>query len=234
LLLFFCVALTTAAWGSDKKHLFLIRVAPPVNPESVQVRYFLTGDFGGHDGFQVETHEQEVAIRLDQTSKPPKSLKAVLYAPGCEIDLIRADDLKNGDREAEFACHPLPILDIPAGFPRPAALNPYQLDVEVSYLASWAHEFFGAGDGAAMTILVASVTAGKDGSFHLRLPDFSKDPLYASLEKNAELHFYVRERSSGNLVAELKGPDSLVSKSGGMRIDAAYPATLAFSFLASR
>jgi len=233
-LLFLWAVLVSAGRGGDKKHLFLIHVAPPVNPESVQIHYFMTGDFGGHGGFQVETHDQEIAIRLDQTSKPPKSLKAVLYAPGCEIDLIRADDLRNGDHEAQFACHPLPALDIPAVFPRPAELNPYQLDVEVNYIAPWAHEFFGIADGAAMSIMIASITAGRDGSFRLHLPDFSKDPLYATLEKNAELHFYVRERSSGNLVAELKGPDSLTSPSGGMRIDAQFPTSLSFSFVASR
>jgi hypothetical protein len=233
-LLFLWVALASAGRGGDKKHLFLIHVAPPVNPESVQIHYFMTGDFGGHDGFQVETHDQEIAIRLDQTSKPPKSLKAVLYAPGCEIDLIRADDLRNGDHEAQFACRPLPALDISAAFPRPAALNPYQLDVEVNYIAPWSHEFFGVGDGAAMTILIASVTAGRDGSFRLHLPDFSKDPLYGTVGKNAELHFYVRERSSGNVVAELKGPDSLMSPSGGMRIEGNYPVPLTFMFVASR
>ena len=231
-LLLLCAAMAAAGRGGDKKHLFLIRVTPPVNPESVQVHYYLTGDFGGYGGFQVETHEQEIAIRLDQTSKPPKSLKAVLYAPGCEINLIRADDLKNGDREAQFDCHPLPAFDIPAAFPRPAALTPYQLDVEVDYIAPWTHEFFG--EGAAMRIMVGSVTAGRDGSFRLHLPDFSKDPLYSTLGKNAELHFYVRERSSGNVVAELKGPDPLTLPSGGMRIDAQYPAPLSFSFLASR
>src|SRR5437588_10277591 len=99
-LVLLCAAAASAGRGGDKKHLFLIRVAPPVNAESVQVHYLLTGDFGAHDGFQVETQEQEIAIRLDQTSKPPKSLKAVLFAPGCEIALIRADDLKNGDHEA--------------------------------------------------------------------------------------------------------------------------------------
>src|SRR5215831_2881846 len=133
--LVFLGAALASAGKVDKKHLFLIRVAPPVNPESVQVHYYLTGDFGAHGGFQVETHDQEIVIRLDQTSKPPKTLKAVLYAPGCEIDLIRADDLKNGDHEAQFDCHPLPALDIPAAFPRPAALNAYQLDVETNYIA---------------------------------------------------------------------------------------------------
>ncbi len=231
-LLLLCAALASGGRGGDKKHLFLIRVAPPVNPESVQVHYFMTGDFGGHDGFQVETRDQEIAIRLDQTSKAPKSLKAILYAPGCEIGLIRADDLKNGDREADFTCHALPALDIPAAFPRPAELNPYQLDVEVNYFAPWAHEFFG--EGSALNIPVASITAGRDGTFRLHLPDFSKDPLYATFGKTAELHFYVRERSSGNLVAELKGPDSLASPSGGMRIEGSYPAPLSFRFLAAR
>jgi hypothetical protein len=85
-----------------------------------------------------------------------------------------------------------------------------------------------------MTILVASVTAGRDGSFRLHLPDFSKDPIYTTVGKNAELHFYVRERSSGNVIAELKGPDALTSASGGMRIEGNYPAPLAFSFVTAQ
>ena len=234
LLLLFCAALASAGRGGDKKHLFVIHVAPPVSPEAVQVRYLMTGDFGGHAGFQVETQGQEIAIRLDQTSKPPKTLKAVLYASGCEIALIRADDLKTGDHETQFACHPLPALDISASFPRPAVLSPYQLDVEINYVAAWGHQFFGIGDGAALTIQVAAVTAGRDGSFRFQLPDFSKDPLYSSTEKDAELHLYVRERASGNVIAELKAPDSVVSQSGGMRIAGSYPVPLMFSFVTAR
>ena len=230
----FCAGVAIAGRGGDKKHLFLIRVAPPVNPESVQVHYLLAGDFGTYGGFQVDTHEQEIAIRLDQTAKAPKNLKAVLYAPGCEIALIRADDLRNGDHEAQFVCRPLPALEIPAAFPRPAEFNPYQLDVEVSYIAPWAQDFFGVSNTAVLNLPILSVPAGRDGSFRLQLPDFSKDPLFSSFGKTAELHFYVRERSSGNLIAELKGPDSVVSPSGGMRIEANYPAPLAFTFIAVR
>src|SRR5450759_1795909 len=73
-LLLFCLAHVSIGSAKDK-HLFVIHVAPPVNPETVQVGYFVTGDFGGVGDFRVDTREQEIDIRLDQTSKPPKTLK---------------------------------------------------------------------------------------------------------------------------------------------------------------
>jgi len=211
--------------GSAKdKHLFVIHVAPPVNPETVQVGYFVTGDFGGVGDFRVDTREQEIDIRLDQTSKPPKTLKALLYAPGCEIGVISVDDLKVSDRETQFACKRLPSLDITAGFPRPAILKAYDLEVEVSYMAGWAHSFFGILDGSVSQFRVATVPAGRDGSFRFELPDFTKDPLFTTVEKDAWLSFSVRERRAGNIVGELKG----------LRIQDNYPSPLMFTFVPAR
>ncbi len=220
-----CVLGMAGASMAKDKHVFVIHVAPPVNPETVQVGYFVTGDFGGAGNFRVETGEQEIGIRLDQTSKPPKTLKALLYAPGCEIALIRVDDLKVSEREAQFNCKPLPSIDIAAEFPRPAVLKGLNLEVDVNYVAEWSHDFFGITDGTVQTFRIATVSLGRDAAFRFELPDFSKDRLFDSLENKAYLTFHLRERGSGNFVAELKGLD---------KIQANYPQPLIFTFVAMR
>jgi hypothetical protein len=229
--LFFLV-LASVGWARDK-HVFVIHVAPPVNPETVQVGYFVTGDFGGVGDFRVDTRAQEIEIRLDQTSKPPKTLKAWLYASGCEFGLIRVDDLKMSDHEAQFACKALPTIDILAEFPRPAALKAYDLEVEVNYIPTWALRYFGITDGFVAPVRIATAAADLDGSFRFELPDFTKDPLFTSVEKNAWITFSVRERRAGNIVGELKAPESITDPLG-MKVQATYLSPLMFTFVPAR
>ena len=75
--------------GQEQAH-FEIRLPLDLNSEQAQIRYFLTGAFGGYGSFVREErgkHAYRIATTVE--GKPADALRAVVYAPG----LSDRDDL---------------------------------------------------------------------------------------------------------------------------------------------
>jgi hypothetical protein len=85
--------------------------------------------------------------------------------------------------------------------PEPLRTRPYE--VEITYMAHWAHDFFGIADGAVTTFHLARVTPDEGGAFQVLLPNFTKDAVTESFHRNAGLSFMARERDTGNFVCLL-------------------------------
>jgi hypothetical protein len=221
-------SLQGVADAPDSKDVFVIAVDHSVKRENLQVRYFLTGDFGGYGDYKIEQDgENKILIHTEVEGKPAKSLKAVLYAPHCHIQTVSVDDLRESRREDEFHCIPLGEIELRGKFDRDASDQDRKLEIRVSYLGSWGHAFFGISDGQVLTLEMGSAFVQRDGSFHMALPNFAEDIDSRFQRENEAFWMVVRDSETRNIVAGLEAPASL-SIYGQLKIVSSYPSEVDF------
>jgi hypothetical protein len=211
-----------------RENTFSIRFDPSVKTGELQMRYYITGDFGGSGGYQVDQDgENAIQIRTEVEGKPAKSLKAVLYVAGCRIQTITIVDLSLSSREAEFHCTPVGETRLQGKFPhRPTTPN-RSMEVQIQYLGFWAHGFFGIVDGIVLSFDIAKCPVDSDGSFHIYLPNFTERDEFSPQLEDASYRIFVLDTDSGNILAELRPPTSL-SSAGNLKVMASYPQTIEF------
>jgi hypothetical protein len=183
---------------------FEIRLPYEIRSEQVQIRYFQTGPFGGGGGFlKAEPERNSYQIGTSVNHQAAETLKVILYAPGCQIVTIAVRSLSESKRTADVSCEDLPTITFNGRVELSEALRRRPYEVEITYMAYWAHVFFGIEDGAVTTFDLARVTPDERGAFHVLLPNFTKDAVTESFHRNAGLHFIARERDTGNIVSLL-------------------------------
>ncbi len=183
---------------------FEIRLPPEIRSEQVQAKYFLTGPFGAYGEFVKAEPERNVyLIGTSVNHQAAKTLKVILYAPGCQIVTIVVPSLSESEKGADVSCEDLPPMTFNGRVELPEPLRARPFDVEITYMAYWAHEFFGIAEGAVTTFHLARVTPDESGAFQVLLPNFTKDAVTESFHRNAGLQFIARERDTGNIVSFL-------------------------------
>jgi hypothetical protein len=198
----------------------------------------LTGAFGGYGGY-VRDVENDGACRIPlfvdryteragKNGTPAKSLKAILYAPGCQFSLLSVDLTATPTRSATFECRHLSTITL-RGTISPPLPNLGALDIEVFYLAPWDHKFFGFADGAVQQFSVGKTPLNARGRFQLDIPDFSKDAVTNQMQ-DAYLEVRVVERSSQNLVKRVVPQADSLDRYGGLKILPGYDSEVAFSW----
>jgi hypothetical protein len=218
-------AVTTTPMSGN---IFAIQVDPSVNVEELQVRYFMTGDFGGLGGFQVEKGgEHRIVIRTEEKGMAAKTLKIVFYAPHCHIQAISVGDLSENSREGKFHCTPLGDIKLQGKFSRGATTPDRKLEVQVRYLGYWGHRFFGIVDGIVLSFNIAKTPAAQDGSFQVFLPNFAGNGGLPAQQEDAYFAVFVIDADSGYLLAELKPPAAL-ARARDLKILPSYPQTIEF------
>src|SRR5262249_45062696 len=158
--------------------LFTISVASPTSAKDVQVRYFLTGEFGIVSSATTATDgKSQIVIRTEVESKLAKTFRAIAYAPGCEFVTISVEDLSASNRQGQFECHPLRTTLLQGRVPT-SQLAGKDSQVEVLYSVDWAPHFFQIEKGAISPLTLTKVQVATDGTFAVELPDFAGDPLW--------------------------------------------------------
>ena len=203
----------------DTEDLFTISVAAPTSANDVQVRYFFTGAFGGYGSYVANTVPgNKIVIKTGVKSQAAKSFKLIAYAPGCQFVTIAVDDLTTSDRQGDFQCQKLPTLQL-HGRIETSNLGQRKFQVEMLYVCSWAMSFFGIEDGAVSPLFLGRATVTADGSFVIELPDFTADPSWPLVSKDAELAFFLKDSGADTRVAPLV---STASHSGNLPVAAGY------------
>ena len=110
--------------------------------------------------------------------------------------------------------------------PEPLRTRPYE--VEITYMAYWAHDFFGIADGPITTFHLARVTPDEGGAFQVLLPNFTKDVVTESFHRNAGLQFIARERHTGNIVSFLVPAKEEQKNLRDLPIKPKYPTPVVF------
>jgi hypothetical protein len=209
---------------------FRITIPHDIRPEDVQLSYFLTGPFGGYGlSARVEAGKHEYVINTTFEGKMVTSLKAVVYAPGCQTAKIAVPSLSSSQRKAEFTCKPLPSLVFRGKIQPAESLTSHEYEIEVNLIANWAMNFFGILDGIVPTFRVANATSEKDGSFRVQLPAFTQDAVNNSYgDHGATLHFMAREKQTGKILGLLEPTDKKYGEYGDVRLQSAYPDEVIF------
>ena len=193
-----------------------------------EVRYFLTGVFGGYGAFVREADEDGAyRIPLAQDGKLAKTVKAILYAPGCQFSLISMD-LTTPTRSATFECRRLSTITL-NGRISPPPSRPSALDVEIRYQSLWGLKFFGLLDGGIVqqfSVGKAPLLAG--GRFQIEIPDFSKDGVTQQMQ-DAYLQVLVIEHSTWNIVEEVLPQADQQYRNIGLKIGSDYGSEVAFT-----
>ena len=210
---------------TSPSHYIEIKLPPGVISESVFVRYLLAGEeFGGwvqpHPGassyFISTSHEGRSATRI----------RALLYAPGCAIQTLDLPVSGSNSRQYSFICRPLASVWIVGTLTRADRLYRREIKLQAKYVARWAQSFLGLGDSIVTSIPVGDVTyLSPDGRFSLSVPNFSQDPLAGAPDHLGELQIWARDKTSGDVVAQLipTGPQVIRTRMGGLKIQTEYP-----------
>ena len=194
-------------------------VLPPgVASETVQIKYFLAGSFGGYGSFiRAEKNRASYDIYASVDRRPAGNIKIIAYLPGCKliaIDLVLPGTLL----ERRLACEPLGSVPL-RGQVFPVSITQAQpTEIEISYLALWAHRFFGIYDGLITTIRLGAVRPDDNGRFEFEVPDFHQQ----SDLGDAEIEFILRDPASGNIIAFLS-PEEPSGTSHWLKVGASYP-----------
>ena len=103
-----------------------------------------------------------------------------------------------------------------------------QLQVEALYVCRWAGQFFHVPGLAISPLSVAKTKVADDGTFAIDLPDFSADPNWNNLSKNATLVFALIDSANGEHLGQL-APPADISRGNSLKIAASYPAEIEFT-----
>lgn len=227
-LLILTFALSLAAQTTSSDEVFTISVVPPTSTKDVQVRYFLNGDSAVQQSSSIaKPDEQNILVKTGAEGKPAKSFRAIVFAPGCQFVTIREDDLAASKRQAEFQCQKLTTVPL-TGKADISRFAGRDMQVEALYVCDWAGQFFGTPGLAISPFNVGKAKMASDGSFSIELPDFSGDPLWNNLGRNATLMFSLVDASTGERVARLAAPRDL-SRKGSLKVASSYPAAIQFT-----
>ena len=226
--LFLAVPICVAAQTNASDDVFTISVAAPMSARDVQVRYFLNGDPTVQESTSIaKPDEQRITVKTGTQTKPVKSFRAIVFAPGCQFATIQADDLAASNRQADFQCQKLSTVPL-SGKADISRFAGRDMRVEALYVCGWAGQFFGMPGLAISPFSVGKGKVESDGTFALELPDFSGDPLWKNLSHNATLMLSLVDASTGEHLAQLSAPGTL-SRKGALKVAASYPAQIEFA-----
>ncbi len=165
---------------SDPAPLVTISLPTSVTSDTVQIRYFLIGPFGGRSDYvKSGVGLRSYQIRAYPEQKAAQSVKIVIYAPACEFQTLDLAFSGNKDRQEDFVCRPLRSIKLAGQFPQELVENE-NTELLVTYIAYWMNRFFGIMDGFVPQFTVARTQPNTDGSFAVDIPDFTSDPSASS------------------------------------------------------
>ena len=192
---------------NDQADRFEIRIPPAIRKRDAQLRYFLTGPFGGY-GEAARRVEAGFVIPTRVEGEPAEHLKAVIYVAGCQLVTLDIGSIRDFNGAADFICNELPAFTLKGKIILPEDPARQSYFVEANYMAYWAHNFFGIADGIVTSFSLGRFTPDRQGVFQFRLPDFSKDQATRSFKLDAGIQFIARERATLNILAHLVPSDS--------------------------
>jgi hypothetical protein len=208
---------------------FEVRLPPEIRSEQVQARYYLTGLFGGYgDSVKAEAETNVYLIGTSVHHQAAESLKVILYAPGCQIVTIDVPSLSESEKTKEVSCEDLPSITFNGRVELPEPLRTRPYEVEINYIAYWAHDFFGVADSTVAVFHLGRVTPDEGGAFQALLPNFTKDAVTGSFHRNAGLQFIARERDTGNIVSFLVPANKDLQNLHDLPLKPRYPTPVVF------
>lgn len=200
--------------------------------ETVQISYFLVGPFGGHGGYTT----RRIGVHSYQTStivegQAATEIRMIVYAPGCEFQQFVIPLAEDSRVSQEFLCQPVETVKLSGKIVPDALVTDTNAELVVTYMAYWAHTFYGIADGFVTGFHIATVSPDANGMFQVDLPYFSVDAEASSSEQRASFRLMLRDSKTGNHIASILEPEKqeLRLKQNELRILSQYPDDLIFT-----
>lgn len=202
-----------------------ILLPPTIPSEKIQVSYLLYGPFGGRGSYvspRVNAHSYD--IPAVEEGKTATEIRMIVYAPGCEIQTFVIPLAEDSRIKQEFRCQPVATAHLSGEILPTELARDDDVEIVITYLAYWAHGFYGITDGFVTQFHLATVRPDSNGMFEVDLPYFSIDVSSPS-EPGASFGLGLRHSKSGNPIPTKLEPDipELMLKNGGLRIRSTYP-----------
>jgi hypothetical protein len=200
--------------------------------ETVQVSYFLIGPFGGYGGYvkpQVGFHSYEISALVE--GKAATEIRMIVYALGCEIQEFVLPLAQDSRMKQEFECQRVATVELLGQIVPSELVRDSNAELVVTYMAYWAHGFFGIKDGMVIEFRVATVAPNASGAFQVELPYFSAADAASPLQRRAGFRLMLRDSKTGNHIAFTLEPEvpDLRLEEHSLRILAHYPDGLKFA-----
>ena len=209
-----------------------ISIPPDILSETVQISYFLLGPFGGYGGYAAQrtgVHSYEIPTMVD--GKAATEIRMIVYASGCEIQQFVVPLAEHSRGSQEFPCQPVETVKLSGHIVPDALVRDTNAELVVTYMAYWAHGFYGIADGFVTGFHLATVSPDANGMFQVDLPYFSVDAEASSSEQRASFRLMLRDSKTGNHIASNLEPEKqeLRLQEHGLRIRSQYPDDLIFT-----
>jgi hypothetical protein len=207
-----------------------ISLPPDIPSATVQIRYFMVGAFGGYGGYignqpDLDSYEINASTR----GQAATAIKILVYAAGCDIKTFEFSLSQDSNPHERFVCEPLLKVTLSGELPS-ELIRDHNAEIVISYMAYWAHAFFGIVDGLVTEFQLAIVSPDKNGRFQVEIPDFRTHTPISSPRAGADLRLMLRDSKTWNHIASHLKPElsEFRSEYGGLKIQSSYPATLKF------
>jgi hypothetical protein len=209
-----------------------ISLPPDILSETVQISYFLVGPFGGYGGYAAQrtgVHSYEIPAIVE--GKAATDIRMIVYASGCEIQQYVLPLAEHSRVNQEFQCQRAETVRLSGKIVPTALLSDKNAELAVTYMAYWAHRFYGIADGLVSEFHLATVSPDANGMFEVDLPYFSADAEASSAQQRASFRLMLRDSKTGNHIAFNLDPDKqeLRLQEHGLRIRSQYPDDLIFT-----
>jgi hypothetical protein len=209
-----------------------VSLPPDILSETVQISYFLVGPFGGYGGYAAQrtgVHSYEIPTMVD--GKAATEIRMIVYASGCEIQQFVIPLAEHSRVSQEFPCQPVETVKLSGHIVPDALVRDTNAELVVTYMAYWAHAFYGIADGFVTGFHLATVSPDANGMFQVDLPYFSVDAEASSSEQRASFRLMSRDSKTGNHIASNLEPEKqeLRLQEHGLRIRSHYPDDLIFT-----
>jgi hypothetical protein len=209
-----------------------ISLPPDIPSETVQISYFLVGPFGGYGGYAARrtgVDSYEIPTMVD--GKAATEIRVIVYASGCEIQQFVLPLAEHSRVSQEFLCQRVNTVKLSGKIVPSALVRDNNAELIVTYMAYWAHGFYGISDGFVTEFQLATVSPDADGMFQVDLPYFSADVEASSSEPRASFQLMLRDSKTWNHIALNLEPEvpELRLKTHGLQILPHYPDGLKFT-----
>jgi hypothetical protein len=209
-----------------------ISLPPDVLSETVQISYFLIGPFGGYGGYITQragVHSYEIPTMVE--GKAATEIRMIVYGSGCEIRQFVLPLAELSRVNQEFQCQRAETVRLSGKIVPTGLVSDDNAELVVTYMAYWAHGFYGIADGLVTDFHLATVAPDANGRFQVDLPYFSADADASVPQQRASYRLMLRDSKTWNHIASNLDPEKqeLRLEEHGLRIRSHYPDDLLFT-----
>ncbi len=210
-----------------------IKLSHEIHSEEVSISYVLYGTFGAMgNNVTAQPNVDWYEINPVHDGKLAASIKAVIYAAGCEFDTLEADITEDAVIEKSYQCIPLATVSLVGHIAHTRLYRHRELEVVIRYVADWECAFFELFDCMVPQIELARAPVNENGEFEATIVDFSPEQK-SPLHHRGELWVILRDAKTWNLIgAGLRPPKELQTRSDTcLAIRPFYPPPVEFEIV---